>query len=149
MAYCTAEDVMKMLKEDMLNSIIGDEYIEDEAEKGERILPFIVEAILDADSEIDGYLSKRYNLPFSNVPAVLHKFSKDMAVYNLVARRGIQEDGPEKTILNRYHAAIKFLESVARGTVEIGVARSRESAGIGFQVKSNGRTFSRESMRGW
>lgn len=33
MGYCTTGEVLKMIKEDMVNSIIGDEYIEDADEK--------------------------------------------------------------------------------------------------------------------
>ena len=33
MAYCTATEVLDMLKEDMLNVIIGDNYIENEDER--------------------------------------------------------------------------------------------------------------------
>lgn len=32
MGYCTVKEVLDMLKADMMNVIIGDDYIEDEAE---------------------------------------------------------------------------------------------------------------------
>ena len=37
MGYCTTGEVLKMIKEDMANSIIGDEYIEDADEKQQKI----------------------------------------------------------------------------------------------------------------
>ncbi|WP_338013857.1 hypothetical protein [Desulforamulus profundi] len=58
MPYCTVEEVRGMIKADALNMIIGDEYIEDEAEREARIIPIIEEAIKDADGRLTGILSK-------------------------------------------------------------------------------------------
>lgn len=151
MGYCEIKDVISMIKEDMINSIIGNEYIEDEDEQMKKINALAETAISDADAEINGYLVKRYNVPFSSIPAVINKFSKDIAVYNLVSRAGIDEGEREKTILNRYNAAIKYLENVAKGIVDIGVKdnSATESAKIGFAMSSSNRIFSRDSMRGW
>ena len=113
MSYCTADEVRAMIKPDALNMIIGDEYIEDEAEREAKIVPIIEEAISDADGEIDGYLAKRYPVPFTAIPKVINKFSKDIAVYNLFSRAGIDENEKEKNYLNRYKAAVRFLENVA------------------------------------
>ena len=76
---------------------------------------------------------------------------RDISVYNLVSRTGIDESEREKTILNRYNAAINFLLAVAKGTIDIGVEEKGGSseAANGFKMKSSGRVFSRESMRGW
>ena len=75
MAYCSVKEVLDMLKADMMNAIIGDEYIEDEAERQKKIEPLAEEAITDADAEIDGYLAKRYKLPFADTPKVLNNLS--------------------------------------------------------------------------
>lgn len=83
MSYSTKEEVREMLKDDALNAIIGDTFIEDPAEREELVEPLIEAAIADADAEIDGYLAKRYTVPISPAPRVLNKFSKDIAVYNL------------------------------------------------------------------
>lgn len=150
--YCTVEEVLGMIKDDMRNVIIGDEYIEDEQEREEKITGLCEDAIADACAEIDGYLAKRYSVPFFNVPAAIRKFAKDIAVYNLVSRMGIEEDTREKTFLNRYNAAIKFLLEVAKGNISIGTDENGgggAAAGDGFRMNSSGRTFSRDSMRGW
>lgn len=86
MSYSTKEEVREMLKDDALNAIIGDTFIEDPAEREELVTPLIEAAIADADAEIDGYLAKRYTVPISPAPRVLNKFSKDIAVYNLFSR---------------------------------------------------------------
>ena len=149
--YCTVEEVLEMIKDDMKNVIIGDEYIEDEQERAEKIATLCDAAISDACAEIDGYLAKRYSVPFRRTPQVISKFAKDISVYNLVSRTGIDESDREKTFLNRYNAAIKFLLDVAKGIIDIGIDEKSGSseAANGFKMKSSGRVFSRDSMRGW
>ena len=148
--YCSIEEVLGMIKDDMQNVIIGDEYIEDEQEREKKIMMLCDAAIADACAEIDGYLAKRYMLPLRDTPQVISKFAKDIAVYNLVSRMGIDEGEREKTFLNRYNAAIKFLLDVAKGIISIGITEESDgSAANGFKMSSSRRIFSRESMRGW
>ena len=150
--YCTVEEVLEMIKDDMKNVIIGDEYIEDKQEREAKIAKLCEDAISDACAEIDGYLAKRYRVPFTKTPQVINKFAKDISVYNLVSRTGIDESDREKTFLNRYNAAIKFLTEVAKGTISVGAedeAVGSGNAANGFKMKSSGRIFSRDSMRGW
>lgn len=140
-----------MIKADMWSSIIGDEYIEDAGERTRKMEELTGDAIQDACDEIDGYLAKRYSVPFQKPPGVLGKLAKDISAYNLVSRLGIDESDREKTFLNRYNAAIKFLMSVAEGKINVGMNEetgSKEAAN-GFKMKSSGRIFSRSSMRGW
>ena len=140
-----------MIKEDALNAIIGDTFIEEPAKREELVVPIIEAAIADADGEIDGYLAKRYAVPLAPVPKVINKFSKDIAVYNLFSRIGIDEGTDQKTYLNRYNAAVKFLTLVAEGKVSIGADADGDPAGaaaIGFTVKASPRLFSRRQMRG-
>ncbi len=156
MGYCTVADVKELIKEDMFNSILGDRYIDENdaeamAKKEADIALLIENAIADADAEIDGYLSKRYSPPLTEPPAVLRKFSKDIAAYNLMSRKGINEGDPEKTYLTRYNSAIKFLTMVAEGKIDLGTKEETGPAsGVeGFHFQSSHRLFSRESMRGW
>jgi len=150
MAYSTKAEVREMIKDDALNAIIGDTYVEDPAEREELVAPIIEAAIGDADGEIDGYLAKRYRVPLSPVPKVINKFSKDIAVYNLFSRVGIDEGTEEKNYLNRYNSAIKFLTLVAEGKVSIGVGSDdpASAAATGFSVQSSPRIFSRRQLRG-
>ena len=152
MSYSTRDEVREMLKDDALNAIIGDTFEEDVEEREAKIGPIIDMAIGDADAEIDGYLAKRYRVPFDPVPRVLNKFSKDIAIYNLYSRIGIDEGESEKNYLNRYNSAIKFLTLVAEGKVNIGTGEGGDdpaaAAATGFAAKSNPRLFSRGSMKG-
>lgn len=151
MAYCTVAEVLDMLKEDMLNVIIGDNYIENEDERIQAITPIVEQAIADADAEIDGYLAKRYKVPFGKTPQVITKFAKDIALYNMVSRKGVDENDREKTYLTRYNAAIAFLTKVAEGRISIGVSENNteDAARIGFSMSNSPRLFSRGSMKGW
>lgn len=137
-----------MIKDDTLNALIGDEYIDDPADREAKVLPIIQEAMVDADGEIDGYLAKRYPVPLSQIPKVINKFAKDIAVYNLFSRIGIDENNREKNYLNRYQAAVKFLQMVATGQVDIGVGSNQAASSTGFAVNSPPRLFSRESLNG-
>nr|DAR93075.1 MAG TPA: head to tail adaptor [Caudoviricetes sp.] len=150
MSYSTRAEVRGMIKDDALNAIIGDTFIEDPAEREELVAPIIDEAIADADGEIDGYLAKRYAVPISPAPKIINKCSKDIAVYNLFSRIGIDESTDQKTYLNRYNQAIKFLTLVAEGKVSLGAESDdpATAAATGFSVKSNPRIFSRGTMRG-
>lgn len=137
-----------MIKDDTLNALIGDEYIDDPTEREAKILPIIQEAMVDADGEIDGYLAKRYPVPLSQIPKAINKFAKDIAVYNLFSRIGIDESNREKNYLNRYQAAVKFLQMVATGQVDIGVGSNQTASSTGFAARSSPRLFSRESLKG-
>ena len=150
MRYSTRAEVRSLLKDDALNAIIGDTFIEDPAEREELVAPIIDEAIADADGEIDGYLAKRYAVPISPAPKIINICSKDIAVYNLFSRIGIDESTDQKTYLNRYNQAIKFLTLVAEGKVSIGAETDdpTTAAATAFSVISNPRNFSRDKMRG-
>ncbi len=159
--YCTIDEVLSMLKDDMIDAILGPEIIEDAEERRAKITPFCQLAIEDACAEIDGYLYKRYPLPMKRAPEVLRKFAKDIAVYNLASRTGIDEDERENTIYIRYKNAIQYLTLVAKGTVSIGPdsdggeggggddGTGEGAAQDGFRLSSNERIFSRDSMRSW
>ena len=113
MAYCTADEAIGMLKSDMIGYIVGDDYIEDEAERIAAVRPLAESAVEDAQAEIDGYLAKRYDVPFTKTPKVISKFAKDIALYDLVSRKGVEESDREKTYLTRYKDAIAFLTKLA------------------------------------
>lgn len=149
--YCEIQEVLDMLKGDMLNTIIGDEYIEDPEEKKSKSFTIALQAIQDACAEIDGYLAKRYNVPLAKTPAVIKKIGKDIAAYNMVSRMGIDENDRDKTFLTRYNAAITYLTNVAKGIIDLGIENNstEKSASTGFAMKTQRRLFTRETMRGW
>lgn len=149
MGYCTVNEVLQMMKAEMQNVILADNDVEDEEERQVLIKSLASRAIEDAEAEINGYLSSRYTVPFASPPAILNKFSKDIAAYNMVSRIGIDEQDRDKTFLTRYNAAIKFLMAVAEGKIELGIKNPAQAAKNNFQMQSSGRIFSRNSLKGW
>ena len=118
--------------------------------RGGLVEPLIEAASADADAGVVGYLAKRYTVPISPAPRVLNKFSKDIAVYNLISRAGIDEGERENNYLTRYKNAIAFLTKVAKGETDIvkeGTDPSKAAA-EGFRISSSPRLFSRATMRG-
>ncbi|CAH8721329.1 DUF1320 domain-containing protein [Paenibacillus melissococcoides] len=75
------------------------------------------------------------------MPKVINKYAKDIAVYNLFSRIGIDEGEKEKNYLNRYNAAIRFLENVAKGIIDIGVSDGSSKAATAFSAQSSPRLF--------
>lgn len=150
--YATVEEVRGSIKTEVLSSLIGNELIEDQDLLEESMEKIIQEAIEDADGEIDGYLNKRYPVPLLKVPKVINKFSKDIALYNIFSRKGIEEGTGEENYLTRYKNAIRFLENVAKGLIEIGGAPDQDEQTAlkrgDFQIQSSPRLFSRKTLRG-
>lgn len=108
MAYCTKADILDQLDEDVLVQLTDDE------DFGIVVDSVVNKAIADADAEIEGYCSK-YDLPFLPVPVLIRKFSVDVSIYNLFARRkGAPEDRKE-----RYDNAVSFLTKVSKGTASL------------------------------
>ena len=147
--YCTAADVRELIKDDLINTLIGNEYRDDEADQETLLAPLLERAVEDAAAEIDGYLARRYPVPLVRVPKIIAKYANDIAVYNLVSRIGVgTEADRENNYLERYRHAIKFLQAIAAGTVSLGLETPSAQAATGFQMTSPPRLFSRDSLQG-
>jgi len=109
MAYSTEADIKKQLPEEQLIELSDDDG-DGVADSG-----VVERAITDADAEIDSYLSVRYTVPLSPVPARAQQLSVDIAIWNLYSRRTVLDEIREK----RYNAAIAFLKDVASGKANI------------------------------
>lgn len=139
-----------MLKDDFVGKVVTDRYLETEEERQTALEPLIVAAIEDAGAEIDGYLGGRYPVPLDPVPKVIRKFCKDMAVYNLISRSGLDEQAEEKNFLTRYNGAVKFLLLVAEGRVSLGPGQEGDSEPplAGYSLHAEERIFSRHRLEG-
>ena len=135
MAYCTQADLLEQISEDVLIQLTDDE------DAGVVDTDMVTRAIADADAEIDSYCGTKYEVPFSPVPVMVRKYSVDIAIYNLYARRrGAPEDRKE-----RYDDAISFLKDVSKGIATLGgdaPSGDDESGPEATTVKSD-RVFSR------
>jgi phage gp36-like protein len=141
MAYCTQEDLLKLIPELELAQIT--------AETGD--LPdtdVVTEGIALADAEIDAYLAVRYQVPLSPAPPRVKALSADLALYHLYSRRSV---APE-TRRQRYEDAVAFLKLVGAGKAEIvGATGAEVVSGPNevTEIASSTRTFSRDTLRDW
>jgi phage gp36-like protein len=167
--YCTLDDIKKQIPGEAILQLTDDNQVgitiemivaamagteqpdpdQDPAliAAAEEAAGFIGEAIAGADSEIDGYCSVKYSVPFAVVPAVIKKVSADLAIYNLYARR--VETMPEVRADNRKNS-IALLKDISRGMVKLGEVA--DSAPTQKQqspmVTSSPRLFGRDKMKG-
>lgn len=139
--YSTLTDMKEQIPEEELIALT------DDADAGSVDTSVTDRAVADADAEIDGYCGKRYGVPLSPVPAIIRKFSVDIAIYNLFARR---QGAPEDRRL-RYKDAIKFLENVARGLISLGAddPDATPSDAQKPKISFSERVFSRDKMQGY
>jgi len=143
MAYCTLDDIVKLIPEAALIELTDDEGT------GEVSAERVSESIAQADSEIDGYCGTKYSVPFTTAPAVIKKCSVDIAIYNLYSRQ--MEEIPE-TRADRYKNAIRFLGLVAKGEISLGLDPSpaaKSEGGAECNKTSDDRIFTRTSMEGF
>lgn len=106
----------------------------------------VARALADADAEINGYLSTRYTLPLSPVPAVLEKLACDIARYQLF------ENAVTEIVKERYENAIRFLKDVAAGKVTLGVDGNGDTAATisnSVQISSTTPVFRRSESDGF
>ncbi|MEO1766788.1 gp436 family protein [Thiobacter aerophilum] len=113
--------------------------------------PQIAQALADASDEIDGYLAARYQLPLPTVPSLLVRIACDIAVYRLLSLRRM---GDIEDARRRYEDARRLLESLAKGTVALGLPASLPDAAqpqpsLAAAAVGAARTFSRSGTEGY
>lgn len=143
--YCTVDDLRSQSSEDVLIRCTDDE--------GTGVIDqaIITEKINDAQMEIDSYCRAQYPVPFDPVPGLIRKLTVDLTLYNLISRRGLDEDSPDVILVKRYRDAVKLLENLAKGIVTIGPAAAGAPPPMPQQasVVSSPRRFSRSNMEGF
>jgi phage gp36-like protein len=141
MAYCTQDDLLKLLPEAELAQLT--------AESGDVPDAGVVsEAIAKADAEIDAYLAVRYQLPLAETPPRVKALSGDLSIYHLYSRRSITSE----VWRQKYDDALAFLKLVVAGKAEIVGAAGLEMPGEAqevTEVTSAARVFTREEMSGF
>lgn len=138
MAYSTLADLLLAIPEATLIQLT------DDAAAGEVNENAVSEAIATADSEIDGWCQSRYEVSFTDPPALIKKLSVDLAIYNLYSRWS--EVIPE-TRTDRYKNAQRILEKIATGAITLGsAAAAGETSGAEFMADD--RLFTRTKLKG-
>ena len=144
MAYCTKEDMEKLMASESLIAFTDVEGIDS---LNEDVLD---RAIADADAEINYWLGNRCVVPLPQVPAIVRKIATHITVYNLsvTGMGGATED--QKA---RYESAITMLRGVAVGDVSMNAIDPDGVLGGGGSVvgemKSSTRLFTRDMMMGY
>ena len=131
MPYCTKADLIERFGESELLAIARDE-------SGMAIDTAVVErACEDASGEIDGYVSAAgYPVPLSPVPRIVIANACDIARYRLYDEHATDQ------VQKRYDDAVKFLRSVSRGEVKLGISTGPASSSAGsVQMNSGRRVF--------
>lgn len=132
MPYCTQADLIERFGENELLAIARDE-------TGTAIDTAVVErACDDASGEIDGYVSAAgYPVPLSPVPRIVIANACDIARYRLY------DEHASDQVQKRYDDAVKFLRSVSRGDVKLGISTGSAASSVGnVQMNTSRRVFS-------
>ena len=136
MPYCTQQDLIDRFGEAELIQLT------DRNQLGLIDGQVTDRAIGDASAEIDGYLAGRYDLPLMETPQTLVRMACDVARYYLF------DDRAPEQIKTRYDNAIRYLNAVAKGDINIGVSAAGDApaADNGATIVSDGRTFGRDDQ---
>tara|TARA_R110001592_G_scaffold345143_1_gene636849 strand:+ start:1214 stop:1624 length:411 start_codon:yes stop_codon:yes gene_type:complete len=128
MPYCTQADLVDRFGEAEIFALARDE-------SGTAIDTAVVErACDDASGEIDGYVSAAgYNVPLSPVPKIVIANACDIARYRLY------DEQVNPVAEKRYDDAVKFLRSVSRGDVKLGISTGPASSSAGSVQMNSGR----------
>lgn len=138
MAHATKQDMLDRYDENKLVELTDRADIA----TGEIVNAVMDKALTDATEQINSYLAGRYRLPLSATPGVLITHACIIAYYKLH-----RSHYPEE-VRKEYEDTLKWLESVARGTVTLDAAGSQpQSAAADARVEGPERIFSRDSMK--
>jgi len=85
-------------------------------------------ALNDADAEINGYLQARYTLPLASVPLNIARIARDIARYRLY------DDAVTDAVKLRYEQAVKELERISKGIIQLGLDGSNHTVNATAQA---------------
>jgi len=141
MPYCTQADIQDQLP---LNDLIA---LTDDDGFGEVNSVVIERAISSASATIDSLCQGRFPLPLNPVTDKVRDSCVDLAIYNLLARRAVDE--LPKFRVERKADALRYLEGVRDGKNLLGAATPEPTASCQASIVSGqSRLFSRDSQQG-
>ncbi|EKN4769615.1 DUF1320 family protein [Yersinia enterocolitica] len=139
MSYATLDDMVKRYRRSSLDALTSDK-----TDLGEPDDSLVEQALQDARALIDSYISPRYPLPLSVVPAALTRVCCDIAFYYLCDAQATEQ------CTQRYKDAVKWLHDVLNEKLPLGTdAHGAEPVSENLvEVKSDTAVFSR-NQRGF
>lgn len=107
----------------------------------------VAKALLRASNDIDSYIAARFSLPLSVVPDKLTDLCCDIARYKLCGS-GVTET---EEVRNRYKDALKALELIRDGKLDIGltVAGAAPAPHSSVQVSAPSRVLNSAALSGY
>ena len=123
MLYCHKEDLFEACLQSAIESWAKD----DTRETSETFTPRIISAITRATEEMNLYLYKQYALPLPFIPLSLRDMCVKLSLYQLLSRKGFTEESSDYSIKVNRDSAIKQLEQIASGKLDIGIIASGSS----------------------
>mgnify|MGYP003138241140 CR=1 FL=1 len=100
-------------------------------------------ALKDATAEIDGYLASRYRLPVTDAAPLLSLLCTDIARFRL--QKGVSTEQSRQ----RYEDAVRKLERIADGRINLPQQTPPPAIGTPRTVKAQGNTFNDDTLRGY
>lgn len=141
MTYATQADLVERYGESMLRDLT------DRADPPAGAIDGAVvsRALADTDAAIDGYLVRRYVLPLPSVPPLLRDVALSIAIYKL------HRDITSEKIRNDYVDAVKTLNQIAGGTVQLSIdgAVPAGSGADGVVTTDRVRPLTYDSLKGF
>lgn len=130
-------------QQDLINRYGFDEVaIAADRDNNGEIDPSTIEAVLnDATAEINGYISTAYDLPLPVESPLVKSLCCDIAIYKLSLGTALTDENRK-----RYEDAIKLLEKIACGKINLGFKKEQPVSGDnGVELISPPRQFNRKS----
>lgn len=86
----------------------------------EEVTSSVIDLHLEMASGLaDSYISNRYAVPVSPIPAALTRVVVDIAVYEILLRRGYNPETYDTNYRLRYEDAIKWLEAIYQRAADL------------------------------
>lgn len=139
MSYCTLDDILKKIPRENVQQLTDDEGI------GDINQDRVNDAITEAGTIIDGYLTSRYTVPLVPTPPLVNHLAVDLSIYAIYSRR-FETQMPE-SMKDRNDNALKLLKQIQLGVIQLGMETPVTAPG---DYKSNktvlDRIFSKDRM---
>ncbi len=144
MAYCTQQDLVDRIGEDLLKELT------DREGEGEVNETRLAQAIAAASAEVDSYVHKLYPAPLDPVPARIQAVTGDIAIYRLMVAIGYDAASADGTWALLYRGIIDWLKQVAKGEgADIGQDNPAPQGDQPSVLVAPARIFGRDTMQGF
>lgn len=136
MSYATVQNMIDAFSEQEMVDIT------DKTGSGVIGAAEMLAALESADAEIDSYLAGRYPVPLTPVPRVIMLWACEIARYRLYKSK------PLDAVVERYKAAIRSLENVAKGVIKLGAEPPAQTVSVGVDYAAGASVFGGSGLDG-